>query len=103
MDFRLSVTRLKPGENETKHLSSNLRLNSRTCMKGLNMNWVDEGALYSSIGAFLREDLGRGDITSQAIIEYEEALRIDPNLTEAAENLRTARASDSRFGSRPRK
>ena len=23
------------------------------------MNWLDEGALYSSIGLFLREDLGR--------------------------------------------
>jgi len=34
-----------------------------------NMNWVDEGALYSQISVFLREDLGRGDITSQAIIE----------------------------------
>jgi len=33
------------------------------------MNWVDEGALYSQIASFLREDLGRGDITSQAIIE----------------------------------
>ncbi len=33
------------------------------------MNWVDEGALYAQIGLFLREDLGRGDITSQAIIE----------------------------------
>ena len=33
------------------------------------MNWVDEGALYAAIGLFLREDLGRGDITSQAIIE----------------------------------
>lgn len=33
------------------------------------MNWVDEGALYSSIGVFLREDLGRGDITSQTIVE----------------------------------
>jgi len=33
------------------------------------MNWVDEGALYAAIGVFLREDLGRGDITSQAIIE----------------------------------
>jgi nicotinate-nucleotide pyrophosphorylase (carboxylating) len=33
------------------------------------MNWVDEGALYSQISGFLREDLGRGDITSQAIIE----------------------------------
>ena len=33
------------------------------------MNWVDEGALYAAISNFLREDLGRGDITSQAIIE----------------------------------
>lgn len=32
------------------------------------MNWIDEGALYSQIGAFLREDLGRGDITTQSII-----------------------------------
>ena len=24
------------------------------------MNWVDEGALYSQVGLFLREDLGRG-------------------------------------------
>ena len=32
------------------------------------MNWIDEGALYSQIGLFLREDLGRGDLTSQAII-----------------------------------
>ncbi len=33
------------------------------------MNWLDEGALYSQIAMFLREDLGRGDITTQAIIE----------------------------------
>jgi nicotinate-nucleotide pyrophosphorylase (carboxylating) len=32
------------------------------------MNWLDEGSLYSQISSFLREDLGRGDITSQAII-----------------------------------
>lgn len=32
------------------------------------MNWLDEGALYSSIGLFLREDLGRGDITTQSIV-----------------------------------
>src|SRR5205814_10611707 len=32
------------------------------------MNWLDEGALYSSIGLFLREDLGRGDITTQATL-----------------------------------
>ena len=32
------------------------------------MNWIDEGALYSSIGLFLREDLGRGDITTQTVL-----------------------------------
>jgi len=32
------------------------------------MNWLDEGALYSSIGLFLREDLRRGDITAQAVL-----------------------------------
>jgi nicotinate-nucleotide pyrophosphorylase (carboxylating) len=32
------------------------------------MSWLDEGALFSQIGAFLNEDLGRGDITTQAIV-----------------------------------
>jgi nicotinate-nucleotide pyrophosphorylase (carboxylating) len=32
------------------------------------MNWIDEGALYSQIAVYLREDLGRGDITTQSII-----------------------------------
>ena len=32
------------------------------------MNWLDESALYSSVGLFLREDLGRGDITTQVTI-----------------------------------
>ena len=32
------------------------------------MNWIDEDALYSQIGLFLREDLGRGDITTQSIV-----------------------------------
>jgi nicotinate-nucleotide pyrophosphorylase (carboxylating) len=32
------------------------------------VNWFDEGALYSSIGLFLREDLGRGDITTQTVL-----------------------------------
>lgn len=32
------------------------------------MNWMDEGALFSQIGAFLSEDLGRGDITTQATV-----------------------------------
>src|SRR5438093_12669948 len=35
---------------------------------GPSMNWLDEGALYSSIGLFLREDLGRGDITTQTVV-----------------------------------
>src|SRR5438876_2441045 len=32
------------------------------------MNWLDEGALYSQIAVFLREDLGRGDITTQSVL-----------------------------------
>ncbi|HZJ46207.1 MAG TPA: carboxylating nicotinate-nucleotide diphosphorylase [Pyrinomonadaceae bacterium] len=32
------------------------------------MNWFDEGALYSQIATFLREDLGRGDITTQTVV-----------------------------------
>ncbi len=32
------------------------------------MNWFDEGALYTQISTLLREDLGRGDVTSQAIV-----------------------------------
>ncbi len=32
------------------------------------MTWLDEGALYSQIGVFLSEDLGRGDITTQATV-----------------------------------
>src|SRR6266404_7706462 len=35
---------------------------------GSYLNWLDEGALYSSIGLFLREDLGRGDITTQSVL-----------------------------------
>ncbi|HLL77652.1 MAG TPA: carboxylating nicotinate-nucleotide diphosphorylase [Pyrinomonadaceae bacterium] len=33
------------------------------------MGWLDEGALYNQISAFLAEDLGRGDITTQACIK----------------------------------
>ncbi|MBV9956938.1 MAG: nicotinate-nucleotide diphosphorylase (carboxylating), partial [Acidobacteria bacterium] len=32
------------------------------------MNWLDESALFAQIGAFLSEDLGRGDITTQATV-----------------------------------
>jgi nicotinate-nucleotide pyrophosphorylase (carboxylating) len=32
------------------------------------MNWLDEGALFNQIGMFLSEDLGRGDITTQATV-----------------------------------
>src|SRR5207302_4720310 len=35
---------------------------------GSTVNWLYEGALYSSIVLFLREDLGRGDITTQTVL-----------------------------------
>jgi nicotinate-nucleotide pyrophosphorylase (carboxylating) len=32
------------------------------------MSWLDEGALFSQIGAFLNEDIGRGDLTTQSTV-----------------------------------
>ncbi len=32
------------------------------------MNWLDDGALFAQVSAFLAEDLGRGDITTQATV-----------------------------------
>lgn len=32
------------------------------------MNWLDDAALFAQIGAFLAEDVGRGDITTQACV-----------------------------------
>jgi Tfp pilus assembly protein PilF len=40
--------------------------------------------------------------TSQAIVQFDQALGLKPDFAEAAENLRIARASESRFQSRPR-
>jgi nicotinate-nucleotide pyrophosphorylase (carboxylating) len=39
------------------------------------MNWLDEGALFSQIGAFLNEDLGRGDITTQSVVMRQQHAR----------------------------
>ncbi|MGI8813016.1 MAG: carboxylating nicotinate-nucleotide diphosphorylase [Pyrinomonadaceae bacterium] len=35
------------------------------------MNWLDNGEVLGSIGEFLAEDIGRGDITTQATVETE--------------------------------
>src|SRR5215217_4059665 len=32
------------------------------------MSWLDEGALFSQVSAFLNEDIGRGDITTQSTV-----------------------------------
>jgi len=40
--------------------------------------------------------------TSQAIVQFDQALELKPDFAEAAENLRIARASESRFQSRPK-
>ena len=39
------------------------------------MNWLDEGALFSQIGAFLNEDMGRGDITTQSVVMRQQHAR----------------------------
>ncbi|MEO8649063.1 MAG: carboxylating nicotinate-nucleotide diphosphorylase [Acidobacteriota bacterium] len=35
------------------------------------MNWLDNGEVLASIGEFLAEDIGRGDITTQSTVETE--------------------------------
>jgi nicotinate-nucleotide pyrophosphorylase (carboxylating) len=32
------------------------------------MSWLDEGALFAQVSAFLNEDIGRGDITTQSTV-----------------------------------
>ena len=39
------------------------------------MGWLDEGALFNQISAFLSEDLGRGDITTQACVKRNQNAR----------------------------
>ena len=39
------------------------------------MNWLDEGALFSQVGAFLNEDLGRGDVTTQSVVMRQQHAR----------------------------
>jgi nicotinate-nucleotide pyrophosphorylase (carboxylating) len=39
------------------------------------MSWLDEGALFSQIGAFLNEDIGRGDITTQSTVMRSQSAR----------------------------
>jgi Flp pilus assembly protein TadD len=55
--------------------------------------------------ADVRNNLGniylQQEQASQAVVQYEEALRLDPKLKNAEENLRLARASETRFQSRP--
>lgn len=54
--------------------------------------------------ADIHTDIGnvfaRQGMVTQAIVQYEEALRIDPQFRPAHENLRLAKASESRFRSR---
>src|SRR6266567_5610298 len=51
-----------------EHASRAMRTECLRSQGGVVVNWLDEGALYSSIGLFLREDLGRGDITTQSVL-----------------------------------
>ncbi|HEV2860727.1 MAG TPA: carboxylating nicotinate-nucleotide diphosphorylase [Pyrinomonadaceae bacterium] len=39
------------------------------------MNWLDEGALFSQIGNFLHEDMGRGDITTQSTLKRSQSAK----------------------------
>jgi nicotinate-nucleotide pyrophosphorylase (carboxylating) len=39
------------------------------------MNYLDEGALFSNVSAFLQEDLGRGDITTQSVVKRSQSAK----------------------------
>ena len=61
----------------------------------LTMVWLDPkpATAYNNLGLV---HLRQGQI-SQAIVQFNEALRIQPDEPSAAENLRSARAQDRRF------
>jgi nicotinate-nucleotide pyrophosphorylase (carboxylating) len=65
------VDRIQPaqGRSTKNHTKQIVRILDDSILLGEErMNWLDEGAMYSSIGLFLREDLGRGDITAQSVL-----------------------------------
>ncbi|MEO6051977.1 MAG: hypothetical protein ABIP78_11690 [Pyrinomonadaceae bacterium] len=39
------------------------------------MNWLENGEVLASIGEFLAEDIGRGDITTE--FEYDPKIKIE--------------------------
>lgn len=63
----------KPCCSFVAFIASDLRLavNMRKVDNLRPMNWLDNGDVLSAIGEFLAEDIGRGDITTQATVQPE--------------------------------
>lgn len=101
--LRVAVDR-KPNFVEARLALANALLNSdqldaaATEFQKVLTQLPDKADAWNALGVIY---LRKGQ-TSQAIVQFNEALKLNPGFDEAAQNLRAARASDSRFQSRLR-
>jgi Flp pilus assembly protein TadD len=95
--------RLKPDDVEAHYEMGNA-LSAKNELEEAKAHYL-EAIRLDPKRADVRNNLGniylqQGQI-SQAVVQYEEALRLDPKFKNAEENLRLAKASETRFQSRP--
>ena len=97
------VLRLKPDDVDAHYELGNL-LSTENELEEAEAHYL-EAIRLDPKRADVRNNLGniylRQEQVSQAVVQYEEALRLDPKFKNAEENLRLAKASETRFQSRP--
>jgi len=100
--FRQTL-RLKPDDVEAHYEMGNA-LSAKNELEEAKAHYL-EAIRLDPKRADVRNNLGniylRQEQISQAVVQYEEALRLDPKFKSAEENLRLAKASETRFQSRP--
>jgi Flp pilus assembly protein TadD len=100
--FRQAL-RLKPNDVEAHYEMGNA-LSAKNELEEAKAHYL-EAIRLDPKRADVRNNLGniylRQEQISQAVVQYEEALRLNPKFKSAEENLRLAKASETRFQSRP--
>ena len=100
--FRQTL-RLKPDDVEAHYEMGNA-LSAKNELEEAKAHYL-EAIRLDPKRADVRNNLGniylRQEQISQAVVQYEEALRLNPKFKSAEENLRLAKASETRFQSRP--
>jgi Flp pilus assembly protein TadD len=95
--------RLKPDDADA-HFQIGNALSAKNELEEAKAHYL-EAIRLDPKRADVRNNLGniylQQEQISQAVVQYEEALRLDPKFKSAEENLRLAKASETRFGSRP--